>query len=131
MTILFLLPLITTALWYLGTRAVITQAIWSRYPLRVARFMDCAACAGFWWGVVAYSAMAWSNQAPYTKGYVLGIGFSSMIWTPLLAFLHDRAMYGLGSAIWEPPTGPQVIPVDDERDSKGEDEGAGNASPDE
>jgi hypothetical protein len=47
---LVLYPLLTCTLWYLGTRAVITSWLWSRYPPRLARFMDCSACAGFWYG---------------------------------------------------------------------------------
>lgn len=105
--IIFLLPLITTALWYLGSRALITQPIWSRYPIKLARFMDCAACAGFWWGVIAYTIMAISyKQVSYTLSYVPVIGFSSMIWTPLIAYLHDQAMLRLGSVI--PEAGPDA-----------------------
>lgn len=98
--IILLLPLVTTALWYLGTRATITAPVWSRYPAPLARFMDCAACAGFWWGVVAYTAMGCAYESvPYTLSYIPVIGFSSMIWTPLVAYLHDRAMLNLGSAV--------------------------------
>lgn len=98
--ILLLLPLITTALWYLGTRATITQWLWSRYSPKLARFMDCAACAGFWWGVVAFTLMIVAYKKPLnTLYYVPVIGLSSMVWTPLIAYLHDQAMLRLGSAV--------------------------------
>lgn len=49
--ILALYAILSAAMWYLGNRALITQPLWSAYPARFARFMDCAACTGFWWGV--------------------------------------------------------------------------------
>lgn len=49
---LILYALLSAAMFYLGSRALITRAIWSRYPQRVAQFMDCAACTGFWWGTI-------------------------------------------------------------------------------
>jgi hypothetical protein len=100
-------PLLTAALWYLGTRAVITQPLWSRYPKPIARFMDCAACAGFWWGVVVFLVLVKCWELPvmgaYTREYEHSviIGLCSMVWTPIVAWAHDRAMLQLGSAVDE------------------------------
>jgi hypothetical protein len=102
---LLLAMLLTTAFWYLGTRALITQPLWSRYPVKLARFMDCAACSGFWWGVVVYLFLTQVVQESVlglnTAVYAPVIGFSSLIWTPLVAALHQRALDGLGSAVIE------------------------------
>lgn len=51
MTII-LYAILSAAMFYLGSRALITRALWSRYPPRLAALMDCAACAGFWWGTI-------------------------------------------------------------------------------
>lgn len=95
--------LLTTALWYLGTRAAITELIWSRYPPRLARFMDCAACAGFWWGIVVYLLLTkictLSVMGLYSMYTAPLIGLCSLVWTPLVAHLHDQALLRLGSAI--------------------------------
>lgn len=41
---LILYPMLTTALYYLGARAMITKFIWSRYPKWLDKFMLCSAC---------------------------------------------------------------------------------------
>ena len=35
--------------WYPPTQEI---ADWSRYPTSLARFMDCPACSGFWYGAI-------------------------------------------------------------------------------
>ena len=102
------LPFITAALFYLGSRAVITQGIWSRYPPRLAAFMDCASCSGFWFGVCvsavslvrAYwgSALTLDNVLGCVT-QVVGYGLISLTTTPLVAALHQKAMEFLGSAV--------------------------------
>ncbi len=57
MMALVLYALISTALWYLGSRAMVTHAIWSRYSSNVAKFMDCPACSGFWYGLFLASTI--------------------------------------------------------------------------
>src|SRR5690349_20665022 len=52
MRALVIYSLLSAALYYLGSRALITRALWSRYPRRIAGFMGCAACVGFWWGLI-------------------------------------------------------------------------------
>lgn len=92
--------LLTAGLYYLGSRALITSWLWSRYPKRFARFMDCAACTGFWYGLgvtlvlgasVPFDVPTWS--APII------VGLCSMVWTPLVAALMQIALERLGSAV--------------------------------
>lgn len=107
---LFFVP---PALWYLGSRAVITSWLWGRYPTRFARFMDCAACTGFWYGLLTYSGITVLRAflyPPYTWGSLMTIsvgavcGLGSLVWTPMIAFLHDRALYYLGTAVIDEST---------------------------
>lgn len=102
------LPLITAALFYLGSRAVITQRIWSRYPPRLAAFMDCASCSGFWFGVcvsaVSLGKEYWGSVPSLYNvvGYVTQVvtyGLISLETTPLIAALHQKSMEFLGSAV--------------------------------
>jgi hypothetical protein len=97
-TALVLYPLLTTALYYLGAKAMITSPLWSRYPPWLDSFLSCAACAGTWYGALvavvvglpldldvgALSSRAWS-----TPFLVAG---ASMVWTPLVAALHVHAI---------------------------------------
>lgn len=107
MSVLVLYPLLTAAIFYLGSRAVITSWIWSRYPRWLAMLADCAACSGFWAGL----GVAWALRFPFLglDGHhwftPVVVGLCSMIWTPLVAALHQHAMITLGSAIPDPEGG--------------------------
>jgi hypothetical protein len=70
---LLLYALCSAALFYLGSRAMVTSWLWSRYPSKLAQFMDCAACTGFWLGL----------GLGYVGGYHLGLD--------LLGLEGDRA----------------------------------------
>lgn len=106
MIVLLLHALVTTALYYLGSRAEITRFLWSRYPYRLAKFLDCAACAGFWYGggvALAAEALGFPLLPGVNPAWVAVIGaFSSLVWTPMLAFLHQESLIRLGSAVGEP-----------------------------
>ena len=98
-------PLITAALYYLGSRAVITSWLWGRYPPRLAAFLDCSACAGTWYG----------GLVAYVGGYHLGLplmelpgaaistvvfaALGAMVWTPIVAAIMQWALGYLGSAV--------------------------------
>lgn len=104
MTALVLYPLLTAAAFYLGSRALVTEAIWSRYPARFAAFMDCAACAGTWYGLAVGIAGAQIGLPflglPGAAWYVpLLVAACSMIWTPIVAAVHQAALERLGSAV--------------------------------
>lgn len=104
MTALVLYALLSTAMWYLGSRALITSAIWSRYPPRFASFMDCSACTGFWWGyvfafVVGRHAdllfIGLPADAPYTP-FVVGLCMIAIV--PIGAGLMQWGLWQAGSA---------------------------------
>lgn len=101
METLILYALLTSSAFYLGSRAVITQAIWSRYPHWLARFMDCAACAGFWYGL-AFSLLLGSEiPSPFGTG-ILGpilTGLGAIVWTPIVSGYMQTGLEHLGSAV--------------------------------
>ena len=107
----FLYPILACALYYLGFWAKITESIWSRYPVRVDAFMRCAACSGFWYGVIVacsmgavtrwnYLGLPWNHPAA-----LIVSGVVAMMSTPLLAVVHLRALTLLGDASGPPPGG--------------------------
>lgn len=98
---LLLYTLLSAAMFYLGSRAVITSFLWSRYPRRFASFMDCAACTGFWWGVsfacyFRFDVLGLDGRAETTPIFV---GLCSIVLTPIAAGLMQRGLDSLGSAV--------------------------------
>jgi hypothetical protein len=107
MQTLILYALLTSSMFYLGSRAVVTRFLWSRYPAGFAAFMDCSACSGTWYGLVV----------AFTGGYVFHLSFMglpgeswataaivalcSMTWTPIVAGFMQRGFDTLGSAVSE------------------------------
>jgi hypothetical protein len=98
---LIIYSLLCAAMFYLGSRAKITDWLWSRYPRKLAGFMDCAACTGFWWGVV------WSVVLPFD---ISGLGWMApgvtglcmVVLTPIAAGLMQVALDHLGSVQVDP-----------------------------
>jgi len=98
-----LYPLLTVCAYYLGARAEITRFVWSRYPRRFDAFMSCAACSGFWYGLGA-GLLGYTLRLPflgipgnYPETPVL-VAFCSIVWTPILSWLHLAALEALGGA---------------------------------
>lgn len=95
--------LLTSAAHYLGSRAMITRWLWSRYPPRLARFFDCAACSGFWYGLAAAAIL----RVPLPSirlpewGSCMVIALCSIVWTPLVAGFMQASFERLGSAVPE------------------------------
>ena len=102
---LVLYALLTPALFYLGSRAVITAPIWNRYPPRVATFMDCPACVGFWWGLLIALTLGRSARAdflgldPLAWPTAIIAGLCAIVWTPIVAGFMQRGFDSLGSAV--------------------------------
>lgn len=105
METLLLYALCTAAMFYLGSRAVITSFMWSRYPPKLASFMDCSACSGTWYGALVglvggyylgLDFMGLSGARPIT---VAAIALCSMTWTPIVAGFVQRGFDTLGSAV--------------------------------
>ena len=107
--------MLTAAAYYLLARAEITRFLWGRYSPGVDRFMACAACTGFWYGL-AVAGLGWLWQwdfmelparAYYTPPIV---GLCSMIWTPVVSWLHLGALDGL--VVPEPDDPPVARSID-------------------
>jgi hypothetical protein len=100
-----LYPLLTTAAYYLLSRAVITRWLWSRYPTWLDHYTMCAACSGFLYGVAVACAIGWTQDLPFLgldgrfwlTPVVVGLG--SIVWTPILADVHVRALLQLGGDV--------------------------------
>lgn len=102
MTTVLLYALVTTTLYYLGSRAQITRVLWSRYPPWLDRLALCAACSGWWYGL-AIGCWGYWRQVPFGPlpgdrvDTVIGIGLASAAWTAILAAIHVRALTELGA----------------------------------
>lgn len=98
MTAFILYPLLTSALYYLLARAEITRGIWRRYPRRVDRFMACAACTGFWYGLLVAATLGRHLGLPFAELEAMSpytpvvVALCSIIWTPVVAWLHLSAL---------------------------------------
>lgn len=94
----FLYPILTATFYYLGSRALITRFLWSRYPKWLDNYMLCAACSGFAYGVGVAFGLGWwlelpflglSGRWPLTP---LIVGLCSTVWTPVVAAGHLWAL---------------------------------------
>jgi len=102
MSTIILYPLLTTALYYLFARAVVTRWLWSKYPPWLDGYTLCAACSGTLYGVVVAFAIGWTQDLPFLglsgrfwiTPFVVGLG--SLVWTPILGDVHVRALLQLG-----------------------------------
>jgi hypothetical protein len=95
-------PLLTAALYYLGSWALVTRWLWSRYPPRVAAFAACASCSGFWYGVGVAAVGGWAldlrflELPPHAWWAPLVVGLCAIVWTPLIARPLLEALERLG-----------------------------------
>lgn len=104
MSTIFLYVLLTTALYYLLSRAMITRVLWSRYPAWLDYYTSCAACSGFLYGGAVALVIGWWQDLPFLglSGRLwvtpIAVGLGSMVWTPIVADIHIRALLQLGVA---------------------------------
>lgn len=104
MQTLLLYTLCSSSLFYLGSRALITSMLWTRYSPRFAVFMDCPACAGTWYGMLLAALGGYGLDLPFLGlpgariATVLIAGLVSMTTTPLAAGLMQRALEAVGHA---------------------------------
>lgn len=105
MNTILLFSILSAALFYLGSRAMITRAIWSRYPRALASFMDCSACSGFWYGVLLSItigrryALSYLGLDPYDVFTPILVGLGCIAVTPIVAGLMQAGFEQLGSAV--------------------------------
>lgn len=98
MTTFIVYPLLCTAMYYLLARAVILAPLHDRYPETVAAFFHCPACSGFWYGLAVAGLGAWQGLpflglAPRSPVTWIAVALCAVVWTPLLAALHIKALY--------------------------------------
>lgn len=123
--IILVYALVTTTLYYLGARAVITRGLWSRYPGWLDRLTLCAACSGLWYGLAVGAWGAWRG-VPFAGlpgdrvDTVIAIGLSSAAWTPILARLVVGALTDLEPASEGGDLAPVSQPTSDLLDHAGE-----------
>jgi hypothetical protein len=100
-TALVLYTLISAACFYLGSRARITHWLWSKYPPKLASFMDCSACTGFWYGALAALVFRASYLGLDPTSYYtpIAVGLCSLVLTPIAAGIMQAGLDHLGSAV--------------------------------
>jgi hypothetical protein len=102
--ILGLYAILSAALFYLGSRALITESVWRLYPARVARFMDCPACVGFWWGLIGHLVIGRElgvDIGPLPAQHVATpviVGLCTLVLTPIVAGLMQHGLDLVGVA---------------------------------
>lgn len=105
MNALLLYSILSAALFYLGSRALITRTLWSRYPAPLAHFMDCSACSGFWYGVALaitigrHYGLDFLGLDPYDVFTPIVVGLGCLTLTPIVAGLAQAGIEQLGSAV--------------------------------
>lgn len=102
MATLALYALLTTATYYLLARAMVTRALWSKYPPWLDYYTSCAACSGFLYGLIVSVTVGRALDLPllgldpdawFTP---LAAGLGSMVWTPVVADAQIQALLRLG-----------------------------------
>ena len=100
----YLIILTSAALYYLGSRALITSFLWTRYPSWLVGFMDCSACTGFWYGLVLAAVLGFlvGTRATYMSlplehawAWPL-VGLASIVTTPITAGVMQWGLDTLG-----------------------------------
>lgn len=100
-----LYALLSTAFYYLGSRAEITRFVWSRYPPSLASFMDCPACTGFWWGFIIASGvgrdlkLTYMGLDPDSLLTWFIVALCSIVLTPIGAGLMQHGLDQNGHAV--------------------------------
>lgn len=106
---LVIFALLSSALWYLGSRALITRRLWSMYSPRFARFMDCSACSGFWYGYLMTLVASFQDALlnPLQPSRILDsvptwaapiiVGLSMIVLVPIVAGFMQRGLDTLGT----------------------------------
>lgn len=93
-----LFSLLSAAFYYLGSRALVTAFIWRRYPVGFTRFMDCAACTGFWYGLAISFAVPvpYLGLTPASWAYHPVAALCSIVSTPIAAGVMQAMLDRLG-----------------------------------
>lgn len=92
MTSLLFYTLLSSAVFYLTVLAEITRFLWSRYPSRIARFLECPACQSFWSALLLsyFFGFDFFGVSGWYKPVV--VGFCVMVCTPIVIALMISAL---------------------------------------
>ena len=110
--LLILYPVLATALYYLGARARITYALWSRYPPWLDHWASCSACSGAWYTAVLAMIFGWWRGWEFfglslkNPAFVVVALLWGTVTTPLLAYLHTFALVAMQDPSPQDPQGP-------------------------
>lgn len=100
---LLVYALITSAMFYLGSRALITRWLWSRYPKWLAGWADCSACSSFWYGIAVRATLGpIGGRTIFTESVWLDapiVGSCMMVLTPVVAGLMQAGFERLGTVV--------------------------------
>lgn len=113
-----LYALSTSSLFYLGSRALITRWLWSRYSPILATFMDCSACSGTWYGALVAYIGGFHLDLPFlglpgdSWATVVAAALASMTWTPIVAGYTQRGFDTLGNIAIEDLPNAEPAPED-------------------
>lgn len=99
MLMLVLYAMLATSFWYLGSRALVTRALWTRYPRWLATFMDCPACTGFWWGLILALTARFTTWLPSTGFHPIFVGIACIFLVAVGAGIMQRALFEAGTVI--------------------------------
>jgi len=106
MLALIYIALLSAACFYLGSRALITRALWSRYPTWLAGFMDCPACTGFWyglgWAITLDQCFGVFVLEPSSPLAYIVVGLMMIALTPIAAGFMQRGLDSIGEALPSP-----------------------------
>lgn len=102
MATLALYALLTTAVYYLLAKAMITRWLWSKYPAWLDYYTSCAACSGFLYGVIVALGLGCTFDLTFLglpgRSWLtpMLVGLGSMVWTPITANWQIQALLNLG-----------------------------------
>lgn len=105
MTNLIFYAVLAAAMYYLGSRAKITEWLWSKYSDELTKFMDCSACTGFWWGFLISGTVGRVFEvdigwAPWWHPVTpMVVGLSCVVLVPMVASLMQMGLDRLGSVL--------------------------------
>ena len=102
---LIIYSLLSTAMYYLGSRAIITRRLWLAYPPAVARFADCPACIGTWYGLGLSMSVGWYYDLDvfmfkaHDWATPIVVAFCMMVLVPMVAGLMQHSLNVVGTAV--------------------------------
>lgn len=102
-------PVLSTSLYMLGARDLITAPLWRSYPPWLDKFMTCAACSGTWYGaglavLGAGFNLPFFGLPGYHIGTVVVVALYTKVLTPIIAQSHIAALMYTSNDSQDPGT---------------------------